>query len=607
MAGYVIGKVIAVSGEQLIVSILPQTSEGETQSGVPDSMEVSVTATGGDGTPVSILIGQPGSFVGIQLPNGLLLCLVAGISMKEDTSTQSEVRQAQVDGEFVIDGSSRALICIPIGTIDQHGAFERGSDVLPTVNAQAYAVLPETIDSIYKRYAEGDFSIGKLSLLPSQEAKINLNAFLSRHAAILGQTGGGKSWTVASILQKIGSFPQSTTILLDTHGEYAQAFGDSADHISVDELEFPYWLMNSEELLGLMIDRSESAAPNQVAKFRELLQQAKEEHPENQSLGLPKITIDTPVFFDFRSILDAFDRLDTQMVPGKTSAPIKGPLHGQFTRLLMRIYSRLNDRRYDLIFNPKTYKTSASMEDLFRRILGRLHGNYKKTVILDLSAIPFDVRSSTISLIMRCLFDFAYWHRRKNGTLFPIAVFCDEAHVYLNDRDSTSQASRASAERIAKEGRKYGISLTVISQRPRELSSTILSQCGSFLCLRTTNPDDQSYIKNLLPDNIRGVVSIFQTLRRGECVLLGDAVMMPTRIHIDKPAPTPHSNDASFVGTWSKEPTEIDIASVLQAWRMQGLGDGGRHAAEALAPADLDGQGKAHGEFIAGRKKKSGM
>jgi len=366
------------------------------------------------------------------------------------------------------------------------------------------------------------------------------------------------------------AFPQSTIVLFDLHGEYSGAFGDCAEVIAASELELPYWLMNSEELLGLMVDRSESAAPNQIAKFKELLQSAKEMQSENRTLGIPKITIDTPIYFDFDNIIDQFRFLDTQMVPGSTK-DVKGSLHGQFTRLLMRIDSRMNDRRYDLIFKPKTYASSASMDALFRLLLGETAGARKKVVVIDLSTVPFDVRTSVISLILRCLFDFAYWYRRVNKVKYPIAVFADEAHIYLSDRDTTSDAARVSAERIAKEGRKYGVSLTVISQRPRELSSTILSQCGSFLCLRISNPDDQAYVRNLLPDSVRGITAMFSTLRRGEAILLGDSVMMPTRIRITPPDPKPESDDASFMTAWSKTPVDLDIASVLAAWRNQAV------------------------------------
>ena len=565
MSDYQIGKVVAVSGDEIVVSLLDHEQSTDSELGVPESMTVHLASGAG---PMPVLIGQPGTFVIVALPAGKLLCMVTGVEMREARVSASESRNAESDGVLLLDRASRGLTTIPVGTMDVTGKFERGTDVLPTVNAPVFAVTPDLIDKVYSSYAEGDFAIGKLSLVPGQQAKINLDAFLTRHAAILGQTGGGKSWTVASLIQKMCGFQQASVVLFDLHGEYTATFGTSADVISASDLELPYWLMNSEELLGLMVDRSESAAPNQIAKFKELLQAAKEGHSENKTLAIKKITIDTPVFFDFDAILSEFRILDTQMVAGSTKEK-QGSLFGQFTRLLMRIDSRLNDKRYDLIFKPKTYNTSASMEDLFRRLLGEKVGARKKVVVVDLSPVPFDVRSSVISLILRCLFDFAYWHRRAHKTRFPIAVFADEAHIYLNDGDSATEAARHSAERIAKEGRKYGISLSVISQRPREVSATILSQCNSFLCLRISNPDDQSYVKSLLPDSVRGIASMFSTLRRGECILLGDSVMMPTRIKIDRPNPEPMSDDVSFYKSWNEAPKDVDFAKVLKSWRDQ--------------------------------------
>ncbi|MFD2252426.1 hypothetical protein FHS82_004106 [Pseudochelatococcus lubricantis] len=548
----------------MFVSLLEAADDG--MAGVPASMTVDMPSPNG---PVPLLIGQPGTFVLVALPNGYLLCMVTGIEMKEERISAPELRQAAGADVTLIDRVSRSLSTVPVGTLDAGGTFERGTDVLPTVNAPVFAVDEGLIDRVYAGYAEGNFSFGRLSLIPGQEAKVNLDAFLTRHAAVLGQTGGGKSWTVASIIQRICKLPQSTIVLFDLHGEYGSAFSADAEVISATDLELPYWLMNSEELLSLMVDRTESAAPNQIAKFKELLQAAKQDDPENQALAIPKITIDTPVHFSLQRIVDEFRRLDTERVMSSSNREVNGPLYGQFTRLLMRLDSRLNDRRYDLIFKPKTYTSSASMSDLFRRLLGETAGQRRKIVVVDLSSTPFDVRSSVISLIQRCLFDFAYWHRRLKGDRYPIAVFADEAHIYLSDGDPSCEAARKSAERIAKEGRKYGISLTVISQRPRELSCTILSQCGSFLCLRISNPDDQAYVRNLLPDSVRGITSMFSTLRRGEAILLGDSVMMPTRIRIARPDPQPQSDDASFSASWGADPVELDVDGVLAAWRAQ--------------------------------------
>lgn len=554
MSNYVVGKVIGVFGDSIDVALDNYNNE----SGVPENMLININSELG---PEPILIGQPGTFLKIQISNGMLLCMVSGIKMRDTTSNNADA--------ISVDLPNRILTLVPFGTINENNVFEKGSDVLPTINNYVYAVSSKTIDTIYSNFSEGNFNLGKLSLMPQQDALINLDSFLSRHGAILGQTGSGKSWTVASFLQKIANLEQSTVVLLDLHGEYKNAFGDYAEYIDASSLELPYWLMNCEELLDLMVDRNETAAPNQTALFKTLLQQSKQNHPENQLLNISKINVDTPVYFDFMAILSEFDKLDREMVPGATAGKEKkGPYNGQFTRLLTRITSKLDDVRYNLIFKPQIYNTSASMTDLFRKILGE-EKNPKKIVIIDMSPIPFDVRTSVISLLLRCFFDFCYWYKKINDESYPLAIFCDEAHLYLNEYDPSSKSARLSAERIAKEGRKYGASLTIISQRPREVSATILSQCNTFLCLRITNPDDQSYVKRLLPDSLASITTMFSSLRRGECILLGDSVIMPTRIKIDKPNPTPDSEDTSFYKKWNMPHEEIDIPSVLDAWRKQ--------------------------------------
>ena len=568
MVNYQIGKVIGVLGEKIEIFLLDLVESEDLCIGVSEDMCINIKSEEG---PYPLIIGQPGSFIQITLPNGFLLAMITDIRMREKSFLQKDIKEAEEEEGYLIENSKRVLSAVPIGTIDPAGKFERGSDILPTVNAKVFAVTMTLLEKIYQSYAKGDFTLGKLSLIPNQNAKINLDIFLGRHAAIIGQTGTGKSWTVASILQKLSKFSKSTVLLLDLHGEYKTSFKEEyADYISAKDLEFPYWLMNFQELLGLMIDQSEYSAPNQVAIFRDLLQKAKEDHEENIELGIPKITLDTPVFFNFESIIEEFKKLDTQRVQGATAGKTKqGTYFGKFTKLIARIDSRLNDKRFDLIFKPNKYTSSASMEGLFRKILGETTVKSSKIIIIDISPIPMEVRNSVISLLLRCLFDFCYWYKRKRGETYPISIFCDEAHSYLNDKDPMFTSSRKAAEKLAKEGRKYGISLTVVTQRPREVSATILSQCNSFMCMRITNPDDQIYVKRLLPENIGGIINMFSTLRRGECILLGDSVIMPSRIKLDVPDPTPSSEDTSFYDEWSKEHTPIDINSILDSWRKQ--------------------------------------
>jgi DNA helicase HerA-like ATPase len=563
---YKIGKVVGVENGALSIALLDYGTDADgNEFGVHENMTIDLQTDGG---PQPLLIGQPSSFIEVSLPVGRLLCTVTSIKMTEESALASEIRNLE-SGTFAVLSKQRMITALPIGTFGPDGQFERGTDILPTVGNFVFAVSPEKIRSVYRSASERDFSVGVLSILPDERAYIDVNTFIGRHGAILGQTGGGKSWTVASILQKIQKFDNATVILLDLHGEYKDAFGPDVDYLSISDIELPYWLMNFEELIGLCIDRGEREAPNQIAKFREILQNAKERAAANEELDLPKITLDTPIYFDFNDVINSLKEIDTEMVQGNRGLK-QGPFFGQFTRMLTRVESRLNDTRYDLIFRPSNYVSSASLTNLMKKILGE-EDEPKKTVILDISPIPFDVRASVISLLLRVAFDFAYWHRRALQKEYPIYVVCDEAHIYLNDKESSQIPARLAAERIAKEGRKYGVGLLVISQRPRELSSTILSQCNTFVCMRVSNPDDQSYIKGLLPDSLRGIVDVFATLRRGEALFLGESVMMPTRIKIDLPYPTPNSNDVKFSEIWNSPREEIDFNSVLDEWRRQGV------------------------------------
>lgn len=563
---YVIGKVIAVENAALTIKLLDKKVDVQgNESGVDENMMINVIADDG---PSSLTIGQPGGFIEVSIPYGRLLCMITEIRMNPVLPRQISKSIADVS-EYPILQVERVLEALPIGTFDVAGIFERGTDFLPTIGAQAYAVTSSKIQRVYSSVGTGDLAIGQLSVLPDQRAYINLNTFIGRHSAILGQTGGGKSWTVSSILQKISRFPQSTIILLDIHGEYSGVFGDSATYLSGSEIELPYWLMNFEELVSLFIDRGEREAPNQIAMFRQVLQRQKEDAVARDNLELPKITLDTPVYFDIEAVIAELRSLDTAMEQGNRG-PKQGPFYGQFTRMLTRVESRLGDKRYDLIFRPQSFRASNSLVPLMKLILGE-ESDRKKITVVDVSSIPFDVRASAISLLLRISFDFAYWHRRALGSAYPIYVVCDEAHIYLNDRDSSQLPARLAAERIAKEGRKYGVGLLVTSQRPRDLSATILSQCNTFACMRITNPDDQSYVRALLPDSLRGIADTFAALRRGEAMFLGESVAMPTRIKIDIPEPHPDSNDIIFTEIWGNEPTNVEVEVTVDEWRRQGV------------------------------------
>ena len=396
-----------------------------------------------------------------------------------------------------------------------------------------------------------------------------------RHSAILGQTGSGKSWTVASLVQKtVAIMPKAHIIILDLHGEYCwkredgsrhYAFADAiVRHVDARDLEIPYWLMTYAELCDLLIEHSEREATNQTAFFRDCLLDGRQSENANATpaLGLSRVTVDTPIYFSLNDLLAKVRDKNVERVGTR-----QGPMFGVFDRFLMRIESKLNDQRYDFLLKPRKRNTSVSLSALLRDFVGL--GDPKRAVtVIDLSSVPFDVRPTVAAQIGRLAFEFNYWNPKYRE--FPILLVCEEAHAYI-PRASESQfaGSRKSMERIAKEGRKYGVGLAVVSQRPHEVSETVLAQCGTFICLRITNPDDQSYVRSLVPESEGDLVSVLAGLGRGEALVLGEAVPLPTRLQFEKPNPTPNSDDVDFYDKWRTGPDDLDVDAIVKRWRSQ--------------------------------------
>lgn len=510
-----------------------------------------------------ILVGRLGSYVKISQGDLGLLAMVARMSEREKLPVATQAGTGEVADE---PSAERTVQLIPIGSLTADGTFERGISVYPTTGAEVHAVASAQLDGMFRKYREKHFDIGNVSTNPATRVHLDPSSMFGRHCAILGQTGSGKSWTVASILQKaVAAMPRAHIILLDLHGEYRDAFPSGTFRVvDATTLEIPYWLMTYSELTDMLIDRTELSAHNQTAFFRETLNALKQ--AEGSRLGLPRTTVDTPVYFALDDLRATVATENTKMVPGERG-PKKGPMHGDFDRFLMRLDSRLNDVRYDFLLKPVLRTNSNSMEGLLRDFVGL--GQQKAAItVIDLSPVPFDVRPTVTAQIGRLAFEFNYWNPRY--TEFPILLVCEEAHAYITrDSDTRYEGARKSMERIAKEGRKYGVGLTVVSQRPHELSETVLSQCGTFACLRITNPADQDYIRRLVPEAEQDLVNILAGLRRGEALVLGEATPLPTRVQIDVPDPTPKSSDVDFYRHWIEGPENLDVAAVVDRWRRQ--------------------------------------
>lgn len=465
------------------------------------------------------------------------------------------------------------MTLVPLGELDNDRSFHRGVIHYPTPGAEVHVVRPDEIATLFSKYHSTGFELGVLPSHTDFGVCLNPSALFSRHLAILGQSGAGKSWAVASILQRtVQVMPKSHVILLDLHGEYAWQEGDQRHsafaeenyrYIDARKLEIPYWLLTYGELVDLLIDRDDARASTQMAFLREVLLMLRRK--ANSDMDDAHISIDSPVYFSLAELFQQFKRANEQVTDfGK----VKGPLYGQFDEFLIKMQSRFNDVRYDFLFKPRRRKSSDTLVDLLKEFVGLVEPRRQITVI-DFSSVPFDVRPTVSAQIGRLAFEFNYWNPQSRK--FPILLVCEEAHNYIPREVGTQfEGTRRSMERIAKEGRKYGVGLVVVSQRPHELSETVLAQCGSFICLRVTNPDDQQYIRDLVPDAESNLVDILAALGRGEAMALGEAVPLPTRFQFHVPEPTPNSNDIDFYTMWRDGPGTVDVEAIVHRWWRQG-------------------------------------
>ena len=522
----------------------------------------------------------------------------------------------------------------PVGVVVDD-EFIPGSTVLPSPTEPVDIADKSILDKIFQESDVYSFALGRIA--QNKDVMLNLdgNAFFGKHIGIVGSTGSGKSCTVAKILQEavgisdnknlnLANQKNAHIIIFDLHSEYKSAFTLSQEqsftlnYLDVEKLKLPYWLMNSEELESIFIESNEANSHNQVSQFRKAVILNKEKHnPE-----LNKITYDTPVYFSIEEVYNYICNLNDEViskVPGEKQIPkiidkndeiveiedvydyfeniytfiptsngkadkaSNGPFNGEFNRFISRLENKINDKRLDFLMKPTKEDQSVYVSDDFELILKQFLGYLDKSnvSIIDLSGVPFEVLSITISLISRLIFDFCFHytklkHERDELNNVPFLMVFEEAHNYVPQNGGADyKASKKSIERIAKEGRKYGISLMVVSQRPSEVSSTIFAQCNNFISLRLTNMADQSYIKNLLPNNTNAVADVLPTLSPGQCLVVGDATPVPVIVKMDKPNPEPKSQNVKVCDVWREEWKNIDdsniepvtISNVLERWR----------------------------------------
>lgn len=547
-------------------------------------------------------VGQVGSFV--RIPQGYqdlygVVCEV-GASAAPKTLDAGEIEtgrwmRVELAGEAI--GSQ----------------FERGLSQHPNINDNVHIVTEADLKRIYGGKGDDQFKIGSLSSAENIDVRLSLDALVTRHSAILGSTGSGKSTTVASLLRSIvqpdgnaNGSPAARILLLDIHGEYSRALADMSRVFSAtpqpgeEPLFVPYWALEAGELLDFVAG---GLNENQEIAFTDKIQEMKAARIALEALpGVDpqSLTVDSPIPFSLKQLwYDLIDFETTTYVGQQRDQPkleqvgdpatltpprytphamgTAGPFLNSAARGIRRqlnlMRSRLLDRRFDFILHPGPWEPDLDgrvQADLDTLLQGWL-GHDRPLTILDLSGVPSNVLVRLIGSILRIIYEALYWSREKTegGILRPLLVVMEEAHRYLGPESGNVAADVV--KRIAKEGRKYGVGAMIVSQRPAEVDETVLSQCGTLIALRLSNPTDRGRVKGTLPDNLAGLMDLLPVLRTGEAIITGEAARLPVRCRITTPSTEhqPRSSDPAVTEAWAHRRKAEGYDRVVASWRAQ--------------------------------------
>ena len=439
---------------------------------------------------------------------------------------------------------------------DQTKRFRRGVSEFPRLGDRVSAAVSDDLWKIFTRSDREGVRIGVVHQDPSIPANVFTDDLLGKHFAVLGTTGSGKSCAITGIVRGILSkYKEGHVVILDPHNEYGAAFGELAEVISPDNLELPYWLLNFDEMKELVIGESSRTPEIDASILNYVIVEAKRKLAGGNDLS---ITVDTPVPYRLSDVARIIDDL-----MGKYERPLE---LAPYMRIKDRFAALQADRRYAFMFPGLMVRDE--MAKLLQRIY-RVPVEGKPVTIFDTSGVPTEILNVVVSMLCRLTFDFALWSNRR----VPVLLICEEAHRYapINDKLGFEPTKRALA-RIALEGRKYGVSLGLVTQRPSELAPNILSQCNTIFAMRINNARDQEYLAAAMPESGSGLLQELPALRAAEAIAIGEGVPVPLRIIFD-PLPDsarPHSNTAKFTDCWDKDdvPAEF-VTEVVARWRRQ--------------------------------------
>ncbi|MCC3860049.1 ATP-binding protein [Pseudemcibacter aquimaris] len=508
-----------------------------------------------DYNDVDLSPGQIGTILKIKVAKGYLFVTVRGIKSLLENNLPTNQVSMQLDylGHGMLAPMTRSGM-----------TFDRGVKDFPVPGEKIYPVTTKDVEAIFGFNDRNHFHLGQVFPQHITPASFDINALLGKHFAVLGSTGTGKSCTVALIIRRIVErLPKAHIIMLDPHNEYETAFSDCAEHFDIKNLRLPYWMMNFEEHIEMFIGTYKAnTRMTEIDVLRRALYAARVDNSD--FLSPDEITVDTPIPYKL-SFLIKF--LDEEM--GKLENPDNIT---PFLRIKNKVEELRKDTRFSFMFSGMLANDNLGMtlSNLFRFPV-----DDKPISTIDLSGVPSEIVNVVVSVISRAVFDFAVWSRGDDAS--PILLVCEEAHRYVPTDLSTVFASTKKAiERIAKEGRKYGVSLGLVSQRPADVSESALSQCGTIFSMRLNNERDQNFVAHVMPEGSSGSLASLSSLQNREVLAVGEGVVAPVRMLVDKLEENhlPSSGSPDFATDWQHTLEDPDFVNkTIYNWRKFGRGE----------------------------------
>ncbi len=556
-----------------------------------------------DPSRIEVELSDPGMSSRVTVSD--LVALPAGvetvIGLAETVQSQPPGRTDDPPVETEGSHSRARLRIMPVGTLHSPDSpagagFTRGVSAYPRLGESCFLIdgdrLRRFMSVVAEEVAPGErLIIGRYVADREAIAIADGNRLFQRHAALLGSTGAGKSWAVAMMLERASRLGHANLVVFDLHGEYSplvQATNGAepvarglriagpmdVDVESEDLLYIPYWLLERDELLSLVLNPEDPHASDQVLRLTEHIQTLRGVYllDEGKEDAIYTFTGDSPIPYVLEHLVAKLRQDNEEKIPRPPSERLDPGLYYQrMTGLITRIEARMTDPRYRFIFAPPPSTLGYGwLADTASRLLSAGEAG-EGIKVVDLSEVPSAVLPIIVGVLARLVFDVQFWMEPEART--PVCLVCDEAHVYLPADEHVSPVHAASLrafESIAKEGRKYGVALVVVSQRPTDVSRTILSQCNNFIVMRLTNDNDQTVVERLLPETLSGTTGMLPALEVGEAMVIGDALLLPTRVKFDPPQAQPTGATQPYWSLWSTQPSsQASIAAGVDAYRSQ--------------------------------------